>query len=74
MLRSSQPSYLKFEKPPEVSELDHRHKLQMKLLSLVRRCAKQCNETVEFISLLTFHYFNLSLGMSNFTFYVFMVG
>lgn len=37
MLRSSQPSYLKFEKAPEVSELDHRHKLQMKLLGLVRR-------------------------------------
>ena len=37
MLRSSQPVYLKFEKAPEVSELDHRHKLQMKLLLLVRR-------------------------------------
>lgn len=37
MLRSSQHLYLKFEKPPEVSELEHRHKLQLKLLNLVKR-------------------------------------
>jgi len=37
MLRSSHHVYLKFEKAPEVSELDHRHKLQMKLLLLLRR-------------------------------------
>ena len=38
LLRSSQPLYLKYEKAPEVSELDHRHKLQLKLLNLVKRC------------------------------------
>eukprot|EP00597_Dinobryon_sp_UTEXLB2267_P010954 CAMPEP_0170103926 /NCGR_PEP_ID=MMETSP0020_2-20130122/3807_1 /TAXON_ID=98059 /ORGANISM="Dinobryon sp., Strain UTEXLB2267" /LENGTH=1561 /DNA_ID=CAMNT_0010327631 /DNA_START=662 /DNA_END=5347 /DNA_ORIENTATION=+ len=37
MLRSSQSIYLKVEKAPEVSELDHRHKLQMRLLALCRR-------------------------------------
>jgi hypothetical protein len=37
LLRSSQPLYLKFEKPPEVSELDHRVKLQLRLLNLVKR-------------------------------------
>jgi hypothetical protein len=39
MLRSSQPLYLKVEKTPDVSELDYRHKLQLKLLVLVRRYA-----------------------------------
>lgn len=37
MLRSSEHIYLKIEKPPDVSELDHRHKQQMKLLLLCRR-------------------------------------
>jgi hypothetical protein len=39
MLRSSQPLYLKLEKAPEVSELDHRLKMQLKLLNLVKRYA-----------------------------------
>ncbi len=38
MLRSSSSIYVKVEKSPEVSELDHRHKLQMRLLTLCRRC------------------------------------
>jgi anaphase-promoting complex subunit 1 len=37
ILTSSQPLYLKVEKPPELSELDYRHKLQLRLLSLSRR-------------------------------------
>lgn len=37
MLRSSRHVYLKVEKPPELSELDYRHKLQMRLLVLCRR-------------------------------------
>ena len=39
MLRSSSSIYVKVEKSPEVSELDHRHKLQMRLLTLCRRCS-----------------------------------
>ena len=37
MLRSSRPIYLRLDKAPETSDLDHRHKLQMRLLSLCRR-------------------------------------
>ena len=37
MLRSSQSIYLRVEKAPEVSDLDHRHKLQLRLLTLCRR-------------------------------------
>eukprot|EP01035_Chromulina_nebulosa_P021749 gene21749-28145_t len=36
MLRSSTSIYVKVEKSPEISELDHRHKLQMRLLTLCR--------------------------------------
>ena len=37
LLRSSAGVYLRLEKAPEVSDLDHRHKLQMRLLILCRR-------------------------------------
>lgn len=37
LLRSSSGVYLRLEKAPEVSDLDHRHKLQMRLLILCRR-------------------------------------
>lgn len=37
LLRSSCGVYLRLEKAPEVSDLDHRHKLQMRLLALCRR-------------------------------------
>ena len=37
MLRSSASIYLRLEKNPETSDLDHRHQLQMRLLSLCRR-------------------------------------
>lgn len=37
MLRSSTSVYLKLEKAPEVSDFDHKAKLQQKLLSLCRR-------------------------------------
>lgn len=37
LLRSSGGVYLRLEKSPEVSDLDHRHKLQMRLLVLCRR-------------------------------------
>ena len=37
LLRSSSGMYLRLEKAPEVSDLDHRHKLQMRLLILCRR-------------------------------------
>ena len=40
MLRSSQPMYLKVDRSPDGSELDHRHKLQMKLLVMCRRCVQ----------------------------------
>ena len=43
MLRSSQPVYLKVDRSPDGSELDHRHKLQMKLLVMCRRyCTYRC--------------------------------
>ena len=37
LLRSSAGVYLRLEKAPEVSDLDYRHKLQMRLLVLCRR-------------------------------------
>jgi hypothetical protein len=37
MLRSSGTIYLRVEKAPETSDLDHRHRLQMRLLTLCRR-------------------------------------
>lgn len=37
MLRSSSYIYLRIERAPETSDLEHRHKLQMRLLSLCRR-------------------------------------
>ena len=37
MLRSSENVYIKLEKAPEISDLDHRQKLQYKLLIHCRR-------------------------------------
>jgi hypothetical protein len=37
MLRSSNSIYLRLEKAPDTSDLDHRHQLQLRLLSLCRR-------------------------------------
>lgn len=42
LLRSSESIYLRVDKAPETSDLDHRHRMQLRLLTLCRRSLACC--------------------------------